>query len=84
MHSKQLRMCNVLMLQVCEDLVREWMVENGRKSILMGTRNEYCGGTDEMSISGTATYQPFHGIMELKMVYCTTLLASFFLLPQFM
>ncbi|XP_021735979.1 probable aminotransferase ACS10 [Chenopodium quinoa] len=52
---------------VCVDLVREWMVKNGKNSILSSTRNEYCGGAEEMSISGTATYQPFDGIMELKM-----------------
>lgn len=52
---------------VCVDLIRDWMMENGRNSIMMG-RNVYCGGAKEMSICGTATYQPFDGIMELKMV----------------
>ncbi|XP_071919536.1 1-aminocyclopropane-1-carboxylate synthase 6-like isoform X1 [Coffea arabica] len=38
------------------DLVQEWLAENAKESIL---------GQD-MSISGIATYQPFDGLMELK------------------
>ncbi|KMT12219.1 hypothetical protein BVRB_5g101660 isoform A [Beta vulgaris subsp. vulgaris] len=51
--------------QVCVDLVRNWMMENVRESILLGGKE--CGGVEELSISGTTTYQPFDGIMELKM-----------------
>ncbi|WCJ26082.1 1-aminocyclopropane-1-carboxylate synthase [Euphorbia peplus] len=42
------------------DLVEEWLIKNGRVAI------SGCGG-DELSISGIATYQPSHGLMELKM-----------------
>lgn len=38
------------------DLVRNWMVENGREAML----------GDELSISGITNYQPFDGLMELK------------------
>ncbi|XP_030524560.1 probable aminotransferase ACS10 [Rhodamnia argentea] len=38
------------------DLVRNWMVENGR-GVMLG---------DELSISGITNYQPFDGLMELK------------------
>lgn len=43
------------------DLVRDWMVENARDAILGGGRS---GG--ELSIGGIASYQPFDGLMELK------------------
>ncbi|KAK6947677.1 Aminotransferase, class I/classII [Dillenia turbinata] len=39
------------------DLVRDWFSENSRDSIVGG----------DLSISGIATYQPFDGLMELKM-----------------
>ncbi|PON57446.1 L-threonine-O-3-phosphate decarboxylase [Parasponia andersonii] len=44
------------------DLVRDWLVQNAREAILGG------GGTSasELSISGIASYQPFDGLMELK------------------
>ncbi|KAF8032908.1 hypothetical protein BT93_D1712 [Corymbia citriodora subsp. variegata] len=38
------------------DLVRNWMVENGREAML----------GNELSISGITNYQPFDGLMELK------------------
>ncbi|KAK6935276.1 Aminotransferase, class I/classII [Dillenia turbinata] len=38
------------------DLVRDWLSENARDSIVGG----------DLSISGFATYQPFDGLMELK------------------
>lgn len=38
------------------DLVRNWLVENGREAML----------GDELSISGITNYQPFDGLMELK------------------
>ncbi|OVA07738.1 Aminotransferase [Macleaya cordata] len=40
------------------DLVRDWLVENVKDSML--------GGSGELSISGIATYQPFDGLTELK------------------
>ncbi|CDP16331.1 unnamed protein product [Coffea canephora] len=45
-----------LLYQLSLDLVQEWLAENAKESIL---------GQD-MSISGIATYQPFDGLMELK------------------
>ncbi|KAF3448437.1 hypothetical protein FNV43_RR09150 [Rhamnella rubrinervis] len=44
------------------DLVRDWLVENARDAILGGG-----GSCSELSISGIASYQPFDGLMELKM-----------------
>ncbi|KAL2902321.1 putative aminotransferase ACS10 [Bienertia sinuspersici] len=55
---------------VCVDMVREWMAENGKDWIMMSGKE--CGGAKGLSISGTTTtYQPFDGIMELKMVFVT-------------
>ncbi|XP_057524728.1 probable aminotransferase ACS10 [Amaranthus tricolor] len=51
---------------VCVEMLKDWMVKKGRDSIFLG-RNHENGGAQELSISGTATYQPFDGIMELKM-----------------
>lgn len=50
------------------DLVQDWLVENAREAILGGG-----GSGSELSISGIASYQPFDGLMDLKMVcsnYC--------------
>lgn len=46
------------------DLVRDWLAENARDSIIGGGGS----GGGELSISGIATYQPFDGLMELKVV----------------
>lgn len=46
---------------MCLDLIENWISENLTDSI-MGTD----GG--RLSISGIATYQPFDGMMELKVV----------------
>lgn len=43
------------------DLVRDWMVENARDAILGVAR-----GGGELSIGGIGCYQPFDGLMELK------------------
>ena len=53
---------------MCVEMLKDWMVKKGRDSIFLG-RNHENGGAQELSISGTATYQPFDGIMELKMVF---------------
>ena len=42
------------------DLVKDWLAENGKEAIL--------GNGKEQSISGIATYQPFDGLMEFKVV----------------
>lgn len=44
------------------DLVRDWLAENARDSIISGCRT----GNGQLSISGIATYQPFDGLMDLK------------------
>ncbi|GAB2300916.1 Probable aminotransferase acs10 [Dionaea muscipula] len=41
------------------DLIRDWLAENASNSIS-------ARGGEELSISGIATYQPFDGLMELK------------------
>ncbi|KAK9143662.1 hypothetical protein Syun_013062 [Stephania yunnanensis] len=43
------------------DLIEEWVVENGRDSIVGGG-----GGGGELSIEGIATYQPFDGLLSFK------------------
>ncbi|KAF5743583.1 putative aminotransferase ACS12 -like protein [Tripterygium wilfordii] len=45
--------------RLCLDLIEKWFSENLMSSI-MGSRD------DDLSISGIATYQPFDGLMELK------------------
>ncbi|GAB4856974.1 Probable aminotransferase acs10 [Ancistrocladus abbreviatus] len=44
------------------DLVREWVAENAKNFILAGGGG--CG--EELSMSGISTYQPFDGLMALK------------------
>ncbi|KAK9103529.1 hypothetical protein Sjap_020783 [Stephania japonica] len=46
------------------DLIEEWVVENGRDSIVGGGGGG--GGGGELSIKGIATYQPFDGMLSLK------------------
>ncbi|XP_074264873.1 putative aminotransferase ACS12 [Silene latifolia] len=48
--------------QLCLDLVRNWMVENANESIM----RKLDGGAQELNISEIANYQPFHGMMDLK------------------
>ncbi|GMH09469.1 hypothetical protein Nepgr_011310 [Nepenthes gracilis] len=48
--------------KLSSDLVRDWLAENARESILDGRG---CG--EELSIRGVAIYQPYDGLMELKM-----------------
>lgn len=48
------------------DLVKEWLVENAKEAILGG------GEGAELSISGIATYQPSHGLTQLKVVILFT------------
>ncbi|KAF5478391.1 hypothetical protein F2P56_004953 [Juglans regia] len=43
------------------DLVRDWLAENAREAMLGGGRNG-----EELNIDGIASYQPFDGLMELK------------------
>lgn len=43
------------------DLVKEWLVENAKEAILGGG-----GEGEELSIGGIATYQPSHGLTQLK------------------
>lgn len=49
------------------DLVKEWLVENAKEAILGGG-----GEGEELSISGIATYQPSHGLTQLKVVILFT------------
>lgn len=49
------------------DLVKEWLVENAKEAILGGG-----GEGEELSISGIATYQPSHGLAQLKVVILFT------------
>ncbi|XP_062074150.1 probable aminotransferase ACS10 [Humulus lupulus] len=44
------------------DLVRDWLVENAREAIL----GHGGGSVSEMSISRIASYQPFDGLIDLK------------------
>lgn len=48
-------------IQLCLDLIEKWMANNLRDSVV---------GTDggDLNIHGIATYQPFDGLMELKVV----------------
>lgn len=50
------------------DLVKEWLVENAKEAILGGGGGE----GEELSISGIATYQPSHGLTQLKVVILFT------------
>lgn len=47
------------------DMVQDWMDENWRESLLGGGIGH---GDEELSISEIATYQPYDGLMELKLV----------------
>lgn len=49
--------------QLALDLVRDWLVENARDAMLSGG-----GNVPELSISGIASYHPFDGLMDLKVV----------------
>ncbi|WOK98175.1 hypothetical protein Cni_G06885 [Canna indica] len=42
------------------DLIRDWLVSNWKESLLLDEEEEF-------SIRGLATYQPYDGLMELKM-----------------
>ena len=50
-------------LQLSLDLVRDWLVENARDAMLSGG-----GNVPVLSISGIASYHPFDGLMDLKVV----------------
>lgn len=47
--------------QLCLDLIDEWMSENLNNSVIGGD-----GG--DLGVADLATYQPFDGLMELKVV----------------
>lgn len=47
--------------QLSLDLLRDWLAENLKDLALDGEEGN-------LSISGLATYQPFDGLIELKMV----------------
>lgn len=49
------------------DLVQEWLAENAKDSIIGG----------DLSIRGIATYQPFDGLMEMKVEMFNVLLSGF-------
>lgn len=49
------------LLQLSLDLIGDWLARNVKDTLL----DERQGG---LSISGLATYQPFDGLVELKMV----------------
>lgn len=53
----------VCFFQLSLDLVRDWLVENARDAMLSGG-----GNVPELSISGIASYHPFDGLMDLKVV----------------
>lgn len=48
-------------LQLTLDLVRDWLERNMKESLLGNLH-------DELNISGLATYQPYDGLMDLKIV----------------
>ena len=50
--------------------MKEWLVEN-RRGAMVG------GGEEELSICGIAAYQPFDGLMKLKVVFSNSYYSSF-------
>ncbi|CAN0891603.1 Probable aminotransferase ACS12 [Linum grandiflorum] len=46
--------------RLCLDLIEKWMNENVRDALMGG------GDGDELSINGIAAYQPFDGLLKLK------------------